>query len=227
MSRVVNVVKAIARHELHRYPACELAVVTSVFDGEDGDDTLSVSIQLKDTALSIPRVPVMVGLTGLAALPRVGDVVLVLFPRGDLASAVVVGQVYSEKRRPPEFVRDEIKLSWPGDADDPDTDAIKVSVLGTSGERTVEIALGGDSDAKVTIKEGEIQLAAGGVQVKLAHGSSSDGTVEVSGGGTSIILAQDGDLTLESKGTLTLKANKVAIESDTQIKVNGQTVEIN
>lgn len=227
MSRVVDTVKAIARHEINRHPACELAVVTSVFDGEDGDDTLSVSVKLKDTALSIPRLPVMVGLGGMAALPRVGDVVVVLFPRGDLASAVVIGQIYSDQRRPPEFVRDEIKLSWPGDAEDPDTDAVSVSVIGTSGERAVEVALGGDSDAKVVIKEGEISLLAGGVQVKLAHGSSSDGTIEVSGGGTSITLAQDGDLTLESKGILTIKANKIALEADTQLKVNGQTVEIN
>ena len=83
MSRVAHLLQAIARHEIAARPACELAVVTSVFDTtDDGDDGQSVSLKLKDSGLPIPRVPVASALTGAAALPRVGDVVVVLFPRG-------------------------------------------------------------------------------------------------------------------------------------------------
>jgi phage baseplate assembly protein gpV len=228
VSRVVAALQAIARHELERRTFCELAVVTSVFDAKnDGDDGQSVSLTLKDTGVPITRVPVATGLTGVGALPRVGDVVLVLFPRGDLASAIVAGQVYSDARRPPDFERDEARLVWPADADDPDKDAVSVSVKGGGAARGLTIELGGDLDAKVAVTDGAIELTSGGVKVRIAHSSGSDGTVEVAAGGTRLLLQQDGDLTAESQGTLTLKAPQIVIEGDTSVKVNGQTVEIN
>lgn len=228
MSRVANLLQAIARHEIAARPACELAVVTSVFDTtDDGDDGQSVSLKLKDSGLPIPRVPVATALTGAAALPRVGDVVVVLFPRGDLASAVVIGQLYSDQRRPPKFVKDEAALSWPGDADDPDKKAVRVSVKADGAARQLEVSLGGDLDARFTVADGAITLASGGVKLTLRHSSGSDGTVEVTAGGSSVTLAQDGDVTVQSAGTLTLKGKKVQIDGDTEVKVNGQTVEIN
>jgi len=226
MSRLVQALRAIARHEVGLRSYCELGVVSSVFDSDDADDAQSVSVQLKDSGLTLPRVPVATGLTGVGALPRVGDVVLVLFPRGDLGSAVVTSQIYSDKRRPPTFKRDEAALVWPGDADDVDADAIRISVQAGS-KRSVTVSLGGDKDASLSISDGEILLQAGGVRIKLAHGSSSDGTVEVSAGGSELRIAQDGDVSVEAAGTLKLKGQKVTIEGDTQVTINGQTVEIN
>jgi phage baseplate assembly protein gpV len=227
VSRVASAIQAIARHEIARRPFCELGTVTSVFDADDGDDAQSVSLQLKDSGLPLPRVPVATGLTGAGALPRVGDVVLVLFPRGDLASAVVTGQVYSDKRRPPSFTRDEAALVWPGDSDDPDKKAVRVSVKADGSARELSVTLKGDLDARLTVSDGTIELASGGVLVRLHHGSDSDGTVEVTAGGSQLTLKQDGDVTVESAATLTLKGQKVVIDGQTQVTVNGQTVEIN
>ncbi len=227
MSRLVDMVAAIARHETQRRPVCELAVVTSNFDHADGPDSHTVSVEFKDTGLALPRVPVMSGLTGAAALPRQGDLVLVLLPRGDLTSAVVVGPVYSDQRRPPGHSRDEVALVWPGDSEDPDAEAVDLRVLADGAKRAVTVALGGDKDAMLSIEDGAISLSAGGATAKLSHSSGSDGVVELAAGGTRIELKQDGDLSIESATKLVLKATNIEIEGQAQVKVNGQIVEIN
>jgi hypothetical protein len=40
-------------------------------------------------------------------------------------------------------------------------------------------------------------------------------------------MAQDGDVSIESAGNLTLKGKKVAISGDNEVTINGQKVEIN
>ena len=227
MSRLVDIVGAIARHEAERRPICELAVVTSNFDDADGPDSHTVSVEMKDTGLTLPRVPVMSGLTGAAALPRQGDLVLVLLPRGDLTSAVVLGPVYSDERRPPVHSRDEAVLVWPGDADDPESEAVDIRVLADGSSRAVTVALGGDKDALLTVEDGAVSLTAGGATARVSHSSGSDGVVELAAGGTRVELKQDGDLTIESTAKLVLKASSIEIEGQASVKINGQIVEVN
>lgn len=227
MSRLVGSLQAVARYEVERRTYCELGVVTSVFDGDDGDDAQSVSVRLKDTGVVVPRVPVAVPLTGLAALPRVGDVVVLLFVHGDLSSPIVVAQVYSDARRPPQAAKDEVRLLWPGDADDEDADAVVVSVSGDGSAREVRIALGGDADALLRMTDGSVELTTGGVTVALGHSSASDGTASIAAGGTKVELAQDGDLTITSAKGITLSATTIELKADVSLKLNGQTVEIN
>jgi phage baseplate assembly protein gpV len=227
VSRLVEIIKAIARHEVIRRPWMELGVVTSNFDDGDGDDSHTVSVTLKDSGVSLPRVPVAGFVTGGAALPRQDDVVLVAMPRGDLASAIVAGQVYSEKRRPPKFSRDEIALSWPGDAGDPAREAVDLRIKANGQGRSLTISLQGDKDARFTVTDGAIQLLAGGVEVRLSHSTDSDGVVSITGGGSKIELAQDGDVTIQASGALKLKASSIKIEGDTSVAINGQTVGIN
>ena len=226
MSRVLELLQAVARHELGKLAFCELAQVTDVQAG-DGASALTVGVRLVDSDVTLARVPVATALTGAAALPRVDDVVLVVFPRGDLATPVVLAQLYTADRRPPTFTADEAALSWPGDADDPDARAVRVSVRAGDGDRKVVVELGGDKDARVELRDGVVELTAGGVQVRLDHTSSSDGKVSVKAGGTRIELAQDGDVTIEAVGKLTLKATQVEIEADTKVKISGQIVELN
>lgn len=226
MSRLVATLQAVARHEVQRRPTCELAVVTSVFDGDD-DDAQSVSVQLKDTGEVIPRVPVAVPLTGLAALPRLDDVVLVAFPAGELASAIVIAQVYSDARRPPPCDADQVHLVWPGDAADPETEAVDVSIRRSDDGREVVIAIGGDADATARVADGAIELTSGGVELSLTHSSSSDGVAALTAGGTKVELAQDGDVTVETSGGVTIKAATISLEADVSVTINGQTVEVN
>lgn len=226
MSRVIDALQAIARHEIDRRPLCELAIVTSVFDG-DGPDAQSVSVTLKDTGLAIPRVPVVGPLSGEVALPRVNDMVLVLFPRGDLSSALVTGLVYSDNRRPFAATRDEVGLEWPSGTDDPDAKTVRVTTAGGDAPRKFSITLAGDIDAMLTLTDGTLEFVAGKVKLRMSHGSDSDGAVEIAAGKTTVRMAQDGDVSIESAGNLTLKGKKVAISGDNEVTINGQKVEIN
>lgn len=227
MSRLVTTLQAVARHEVERRSYCELGVVTSVFDGDDGDDAQTATVRLKDSGEVLPRIPVAVGATGLAGLPREGDVVVVVFPRGEPASAVVVAQVYSDARRPPAAPRDALALVWPGDAQDPDTEAVQITVRSDGSEREVLIGLGGDADAAVRVADGVVELTSGAVSFTLEHSSSSDGRAVLAAGGTTVELAQDGDLAVTAAGALNLKGTEINLEADVAVTINGQTVDIN
>jgi uncharacterized protein involved in type VI secretion and phage assembly len=226
VSRVLELLQAVARHEQGKRAFCELAQVTGVQAG-DAASALTVDLRLVDTDLALAQVPVATGLTGAAALPRVDDVVLVVFPRGDLATPVVLAQLYTADRRPPTFAADEATLSWPGDATDPEAKAVRLSVRAGDEGRVVVIELGGDRDARVEVRDGAVELSAGGASVRIDHSSSSDGKVSLQAGGTRIELAQDGDLKIEAAGKLILKGTQVEIEGDTKVKVAGQVVELN
>jgi hypothetical protein len=116
---------------------------------------------------------------------------------------------------------------WPGDVEDPEKEAVDIRVFSDGSKRSFTVALGGDKDALMSVSDGSIDLTAGGVQLKISHSSDSDGTVDVTAGGTKISVAQDGDLSIEAAGTLKLKAPTIKIEGDTEVKINGQTVDIN
>lgn len=225
MSRLAAVLASAARHEVERLSFVEYAVVTSVFDS--GDDAQSATVQLRDTGEVLPRVPVAVPITGLAALPRVGDVVLVAFPGAQLASPVVIAQVYSDARRPPTATTDQVRLVWPGDTDDAEGAAVDVVIQAGDSGRELRLGLGGDDDATMTLRPGRIELTSGGVGVRLGHGSASDGTVEIAAGGTSVEIGQDGDLRITSATKISISAPQIELEADVSIKLQGQTLELN
>ena len=139
----------------------------------------------------------------------------------------MLGPVYSDVRRPPVHSRDEVALVWPGDAEDPESEAVDIRASANGSERAVTVALGGDRNALLSVSDGQIELAAGGAVATIRHSSGSDGTVSLAAGGTSLELKQDGDLTIESATKLVLKAPEITIEGQASVKVNGQIVEIN
>jgi phage baseplate assembly protein gpV len=222
VSRVAELMGAFARDQAERRTFCELAVVTSVFDDSSGDDSHTVSVKLKDSGLALRNLPVAAWATGLACLPRVGDVVLVLFPRGSLVSGIVFGQVYSDERRPPQFTKDEVALVWP----EAQEDRAVLRLDGTDDPKA-RIAVGGDDEVSVELKKGQIQIVASGVALRLSYGGSSDGVVSLEAGGTKIELKQDGDLSVTASGKLTLRGAQVSIEADGPVKINGATVDLN
>lgn len=225
MSRLAAALTSAARYEVERRSFVEYAVVTSVFDS--GDDAQSATVRLRDTGEVLPRVPVAVPITGFAALPRVGDVVLVAFPGAQLASPVVIAQAYSDARRPPTATADQVRLVWPGDTDDAEGEAVDVVIQAGDGGRELRLGLGGDDDATITLSSGLVELTSGGVALRLGHGSASDGTVEIEAGGTSIQIGQDGDLAIASATKISLSAPQIELDADVSIKLQGQTLELN
>jgi phage baseplate assembly protein gpV len=222
VSGVGTLLRGLARDEGARRSFVELAVVTAQFDS--GDDAHTVSVRLKDSDLALPRLPVAGWASGVAALPRIDDVVLVVFPRGDLASGIVLATVHSDHRAPPKFKADEIALIWPGDADDHEAEAAQLRLDGTKDARRITLKLGGDTEASLVLDEGKATLSAGQLTLTLDAGSEE---ATLAAGGTRIALKQDGDLVIEAVGKLTLSASQVEIKGDASVKINGQTVELN
>lgn len=225
MSRLAATIQAIARHEAAARPTCEIGVVVARFHEDANAQT--VNVRLRDTGLVVPNLPVAVAVGGAAGLPRPDDVVLVLFPGGDLSAGIVVGTVYHDQRRPPEFGADDLVLVWPGEAEDPDADAVQIRVGKDDDGRHVDVKLLGDKKAELHVGDGRIELRTAEATVTLEHSSDSDATITLKAGDASFTLKQSGDVELKTTGKLVIDADQVDFKGRSSIKVNGQTVEIN
>lgn len=103
-------IQRVVQQELARQRASQLGVVTEVFahEAQDDENNYETNVQLKHEELELRRVPMMVNHIGLAAPPRVGDLVLVQFVNGDLNQPVVSGRFYHADDRPPLHQADDI-----------------------------------------------------------------------------------------------------------------------
>jgi uncharacterized protein involved in type VI secretion and phage assembly len=173
---------------------------------------------MRDSGLVLPRVPIAVGVMGFAAIPAVGDLVLVVFLDGDFNAPVVVGRIYHPDQEPPKHSQDQIVLALPSGADPPD-----LELLVKSTEPLMQLTLPGD--VKIEIQNGLVAIAVGSMQVRVE--GSGGGRAELAAGGSKITLKQDGDITVKSAAKLRLEGNEVEISGTAKVKVSGAQVEIN
>src|SRR3712207_939729 len=110
MSRLLEVIRRVVRQELARQRSSLLGVVTTVFphSAENDDNNYEVNVRLKHEDLELRRVPVSVGHVGVAAPPRVSDLVLIQFINGDINQPVITGRFYHADERPPLHNENEI-----------------------------------------------------------------------------------------------------------------------
>lgn len=226
MHRVVDAIRTIARHEdLQRCYAC-LGVVKSVH-GSNGDHFYACTVELRDTGVVLPKVPIATGLIGAVALPREKDLVVVVFANGDLHNPVVVGRLYSEDVAPPENGPGEFAALFPGDEDSTDRRAeLRIKTPG-DGTRSIKLTLDGSVKVELSIDDGGVTLTSGEVELTLTQSSASDGQAQLKVGDSKITVKQAGDINIEASGTLTLKGAKVEISGDSTVKVSGTEVDLN
>ena len=226
MHGMVQTIRRIARDEVAHAPAAALGIVTSLH-GRDSEPDYACTVQLRETGLVLPKVPIATGLTGVAALPREQDLVLVVFAGGDLHDPVVVGRLYNEAVDPPEHAPGQLIAWLPGGEED-EAKALRLTVKTPGdGTRSLELALGGDIEVKVEIDDQKIRLTAQDASITLSQSGSSDGKAELKVGDASIVIEQGGDVTITAAGTLELKADKVKITGDSSVQVTGQTIDLN
>lgn len=207
MSTIVDTITAIVRHELAAVRTTELGVVQDVHPhaSADDDDNYGVDVTLKNSGLTLRRVPVGTGHVGTVGIPNLGDLVLVAFDHGDVNSPVVIARVYDDSARPPLSTTDEIVLRLPLAAADtasvlaalrnhPDADPARELIIEMPPKITVRVV------------DGSVTATAGQTELRLDQSGSSGGTVRVTAGSTTITLDQDGDAVLESAGSVTLRA---------------------
>src|ERR1041385_1045311 len=103
MSTVVGTIREIIRQELQSLRITEFGLVEEVYSHSDSSDTdnYGCDVRLKNSGLLLKRVPVATGHIGSAAIPNVGDLVMLSFFKGDVNQPIIVGRLYNDKDRPP------------------------------------------------------------------------------------------------------------------------------
>ena len=226
MQHVVDVIQQIARGEARTRPLMALGTVTSV-RGSNGEKDHACTVALRDTGLVLPRVPIATGVIGAVALPSEGDLVAVLFAEGDYHDPIVIGRLYAADVDPPPHGPGEAVLSLPGGetADDKRID-IRVTTPG-DGSRALTVTLDGSVAVEVEISDNRVRLTAQDATIEVQQTGGSDGTIRLEVGEAKAELKQNGDVSIETSGTLKLKANKVEISGDTDVKIAGTSVQLN
>lgn len=227
MQRVVHSIRQIARYEVMQRMSVALAVVKTVFGTADGND-YACAIEIPETGLAFPRVPIATPVIGGVSLPRENDLVVVVFPFHDLHNPVVVGRLYARDVEPPDHAPGETVLSLPGGETDAEKRLeLRVKTPG-DGTREATVTLEGSSvSVTCRIADQAVEVKVQDVSLSLQQTGASDGTLTLAAGDAKITLSQGGDLTLETTGALKLKAGSVEIDADTSIKINGSTIDLN
>ncbi len=220
---LVQTVRGLARDEVLARWTTAAAVVRSVHGGAEH----ACTVQLRETGLVLPRVPIAVGVLGLVALPNEGDLVVVAFNGGDVHGGVIVGRLYDERTAPPDHGPGQVVLNLPaGETADDSRLLLTVAVPG-DGTRSVTLTLGGSVTVGVTVDDSGVVLTAGEASLTLQQTSSSDASATLEVGGSSVTVEQGGDVTVKATGTLTLQGTNVEISGDASVKVAGQTIALN
>ncbi|MEJ2559953.1 MAG: phage baseplate assembly protein V [Anaerolineae bacterium] len=220
---IVNTIQQIIRHEMRAMRVAELGLVEAVYPHSDnGDnDNYGCDVRLKDSELLLKRVPIATGHIGTVAIPNVGDLVLVAFDQGDVDQPIVIGRLYNDEDRPPLNNPDEIIFRLPLAAADDKT--IKADIRNIqSNNPPREILMEMPPKITLQINDGIVHATAGKTEMKLDQTNESGGTVTVLAGRTKIIMNQDGDVTIEAAGAMTIKATKDLSLEGQNVKIKGQ-----
>jgi phage baseplate assembly protein gpV len=207
MSGIVETIQAIVRHELARVRVADLGVVETVRSHAAGGDhdNYGCDVRLKNSGLLLKRVPLATQMVGAAAAPREGELVMVVYDKGDVNQPVVVGRLYTDGQRAPlNQVGESITRIPLDEADDktlraelrnlPDQDPPREALLKLAPKVTVQAT------------DGTVKAVAGKNELVIDQQGQSGGTVKVVAGRSTITLNQDGDVVVEAAGALTLKA---------------------
>jgi len=213
-AQLFDQVSRIARHEAVARATASAAIVTSIHPHETTPDH-AVSVRLRDTGLVLPRVPVAVGALGFAAIPAVGDLVVVAFLEGDHDAPVVVGRLYHPELDPPKHKAGQIALRLPPGEASP---ALEAEVSGDP----ARIALKLPGEVLIEAVEDKITLAVKDITVTLSSGSRLEAKV----GDATLTMKKNGDVTIKGE-KIRLEGSQVEIKGSGKVKVSGGTVELN
>jgi len=209
VSTIVNTIQEIVRQEMRSIRVAELGIVEAVFPhSADGDnDNYACDVRLKNSGLLLRRVPTLTGHIGTAAIPNVGDLVLLVFDKGDINQGIIMGRLYNDKDRPPLNNPDEVIFRLPlAEADDKTIMGAIRNLQTNSPPREMIFEM----PPKITVRitDGTVRATAGKTEMKLDQPNGSGGTVTVFAGRTKITMNQDGDVVIEAAGAMTLKATR-------------------
>ena len=211
-------ISRIARHEASARAIAAVGRVVEIHPAGGALPDHAATVELRDSGLLLPRVPIAVGVLGFAAIPAVDDLIVVLFLEGDYNAPVVVGRLYHPDQDPPTHGDGEIVLALPSGQAEPD---LKLKVTGTPAAITLELP----GEVKIEIAERAAKIAVGTLHVDVS--GAGGGRVEVAAGSATITLKQDGDVSISSPSKLKLEATEIELAGSAKVKVTGAQVEVN
>ena len=221
MTTIVSTIQEIIRQELRAVRIAELGLVEAVYPhaGESDEDNYSCDVRLKNSGLLLRRVPIATGHIGTAAIPNIGDLVLLTFEKGDINQPIVIGRLYSDDDRPPLNNPDEVIFRLP--LEKADNETILASIKNHADQSPPrEVLLEMPPKLTVKITDGTITATAGKTEMKLDNPNAGGGTVTVLAGGTQITMNQDGDVKIEVMGSMSVKANaNLSLEANGNISI--------
>jgi uncharacterized protein involved in type VI secretion and phage assembly len=213
-SALYESIARIARHEAVGRAVAAVGRVTDVFPDADH----AATVELRDSGLVLPRVPIAVGAMGYAAIPAVDDLVVVLFADGDHNAPVVVGRLYHPEQDPPEHGEGEIVLRLPSAAEEK-----KLNLVVSGDEPSVKLDLPGD--VKIELAEEKVRIEVG--DVALSVEGAGGGRTEVTAGGSKLTLKKDGDISIKSATKLKFEAPEIELSGSAKVTIKGGVVEVN
>ncbi|MCB9152039.1 MAG: hypothetical protein H6641_25060 [Caldilineaceae bacterium] len=229
---IVNTLQEIIRHEMRNLRIAELGLVEAVYPhSASGDgDNYGCDVRLKNSGLLLKRVPVATGHIGTAAIPNIGDLVLLAFDKGDVNQPIIIGRLYNDEDRPPLNKPDEVIFRLP--LAEADNKTIKAAIRNHQDQAEPrEMIIEMPPQITVRISDGAVRATAGKTEMILEQPNSSGGTVTVVTGRTKITMDQDGDVSVEAAGSMAIKANgrmsleaqKIDIKSNTSVNIEAAT----
>lgn len=203
---IVSTIQEIVRQELRHVRVSELGLVEAVYphSSANDDDNYGCDVRLKNSGLLLKRVPIATGHVGTVAIPNVGDLVLLAFDKGDINQPLLIARLYNADDRPPLNNPNEVIFRLP--LAKPDDNTIKAAIRNiSSNDPPREVLL--EMTPKITflMNDGTVRAVAGKTEMQLDQPGESGGTATIFAGGTKITMDQDGDLTIEAGGDITLK----------------------
>lgn len=230
MSGIVEIVRRVVHQELARNRGTLLGVVTTVHphEAEDDENNYEADVRLKHENLELRRVPIAVGHVGVAAPPRVGDLVLVQFLNGDSNQPFVTGRFYHADERPPLHREDEVLFEQR--VTDDTLNHLRFTPNGSILlQRDVTEQEADDGEARATIKvDGE----KGHIEIKSANDHKAGVTIDgengdikiKSGDKIFITLTHDGDIQIKADGKpIKVECAEMTVDCDAMKVTNGST----
>lgn len=201
-AEVLQVLRQLVREELLALRTAELAIVQDQHPADP--DNYACTVRLRDSDIVLAKVPVATSRLGTVAIPPVGALVLVQFLGGDVNAPIVVGNLYNDADRPPVSADGELVWNLPHDASS--DDAVTVSIK-TVNDKLARLAIGSTVSVQLQQSDPVLQIDVGGK--------------------ASIRIASDGQIDVETTGTLNLKANELNLTADANLSLKaGGTLDL-
>ena len=197
---IVETMRVVAQRELHKLHLPTLGVVTSIFPHSSASDkdNYECNVRLKNTELELRKVPIATQCIGLAGIPRIGDLVIIVFINGDINAPIIVGRLYNDEDRPPLNSAEEIVYLPPYE----------------SNPKIRRIYLEFPQGMIFRITDDEVDIKAGETKVVVTR----DGDVVIESKANVKVVA-DGDATLKSKGKMAILGESIEIESNKNLNL--------